>query len=245
MAAPAPAQEEQLAAPAPAQEEQFPGFGAALERGRSDTLFLGGSDSEGDGGGGDGGGGDGGGGGAPGRASHIALVRAANERQRQLHEAARQHRANRARARERERREHAAAVEQRLLLLIDDPYITQRLGAEVVNALASRFGGLEVSLDEVRRRLDALETAARRGGQGGGRRRKSKRRRTKRHKRRKRNTRRRRRKYRKRRRSRRGGKKRRSMRGGAPPKGMKSWFENDYDVQRFRSAWQTKTKKVI
>jgi len=96
--------------------------------------------------------------------------------------------------------------------------------------------------------LEQAEALQQRLDQLGGARRKSKRRRTKRHKRRKRNTRRRRRrrrKYRKRRRSRRGGKKRRSMRGGAPPKGMKSWFEMDYDVQRFRSAWQTKTKKVI
>ena len=209
-----------MAAAAPAQEEeQFPGFAAALERGRSDTLYLGGSDSEGDGGGGDGG-----------EPAHARNTR-------ELLRAREQHRANR----ERERRKHAAAVEQRLLLLIDDPYITQRLGAEVVNAIASRFADIVVSLNEVR---DRLEVAGGRGTQGGGRRRKSKRRRTKRHKRRKRKTRRRR-KYRKRRRSRRGGKKRRSMRGGAPPKGMKSWFENDYDVQRFRSAWQTKTKKVI
>ena len=64
--------------------------------------------------------------------------------------------------------------------------------------LAIRFAGLEVSLDEARRRLDTLETAARRGSQGGGRRRKSKRRRTKRHKRKKRKTRRRRRKQRRR-----------------------------------------------
>ena len=87
---------------------------------------------------------------------------------------------------------------------------------------------------ELQQRLDQL----------GGARRKSKRRRTKRHKRRKRNTRRRRRKYRKRRRSRRGGKKRKTMRGGAPPAGMKSWLENDYDVQRARVSWQTKGKKI-
>lgn len=207
-------------AAAAAQNIPALGFGTALKRGRSDTLYLGGSDSEGDGGGGDGG-----------EPAHARTTR-------ELLRVREQRRGER----ERERRKHAAYLHQRYLLLIADPYITQRLGEEVVNALASRFADIVVSLNEVR---DRLEVAAGPGAQGGGRRRKSKRRRTKRHKRRKRKTHRRRRKYRKRRRSRRGGKKRRSMRGGAPPKGMKSWFENDYDVQRFRSAWQTKTKKVI
>ena len=165
-----------MAAAAAPQNIPALGFGTALERGRSDTLYLGGSDSEGDGGGG------GGGGGEPAHARNTRL-RVQKQRRRE------------ARERERERRQHAAYLDQRLLLLIDDPYITQRLGAEGLHALASRFADIVVSLNEVR---DRLEVAVGPGAQGGGRRRKSKRRRTKRHKRKKRNTRRRRRKQRRR-----------------------------------------------
>jgi len=174
-----------MAAAAQEEKEEFPEF--TIDRQRSATLDLGGSsDSEG-------GGDDATAAPLPvplnrqhtGARHHAEMVRAENQRLRALRKAARKERRS-------ARRRWRAILARR-----DEAHAPSELELQGVYGLGLRFANIDVRLNELGDRLDALETA-RRDGQGGGRRRKSKRKRTKRHKRRKRKTRRRRKRTRRR-----------------------------------------------